>query len=46
MPKITNNGTQNASVQLQTFGGNTITITINNVAAGASSDYANYSAGL
>lgn len=44
MPKITNNGTQNASVQLQTFGGNTITI--NNVAAGASSDYANYSAGL
>ena len=41
--RITNNGTQPASVQIQTSGGNTVNI--NNVAVGASSDYANYSVG-
>ena len=41
--RITNNGTQVASVQIKTSGGNTVNI--NNVAAGASSDYANYAAG-
>ncbi|GAA3959421.1 hypothetical protein GCM10022407_03190 [Hymenobacter antarcticus] len=41
--RITNNGTQNASVQIKTSGGSTVNI--NNVAAGASSDYANYAAG-
>ena len=41
--RITNNGTQTASVQIKTSGGNTLNI--NNVAAGASSDYANYAAG-
>ena len=41
--RITNNGTQPVSVQIKTSGGNTVNI--NNVAAGTSSDYANYSAG-
>ena len=41
--RITNNGTQRASVQVQTSGGNTVNI--NNVDPGASSDYANYAAG-
>ena len=41
--RITNNGTQRASVQVQTSGGNTVNI--NNVAVGATSDYANYAAG-
>ena len=41
--RITNNGTQTASVQIKTSGGNTLNI--NNVAAEASSDYANYAAG-
>ena len=41
--RITNNGTQPASVQIKTSGGSTVNI--NNVAAGASSDYANYAAG-
>ena len=41
--RITNNGTQTASVQIKTSGGNTLNI--NNVSAGDSSDYANYAAG-
>jgi Holliday junction resolvase len=41
--RIANNGTQVASVQVKTSGGNTVNI--NNVAAGATSDYANYAAG-
>ncbi|MFC6224921.1 hypothetical protein ACFP2F_16860 [Hymenobacter artigasi] len=41
--RITNNGTQKASVQVKTSGGSTINI--NNVDPGASSDYANYAAG-
>ena len=41
--RITNNGTQRASVQVQTSGGNTVNI--NNVDSGASSDYAAYAAG-
>ena len=41
--RITNNGTQSAGVQIKTSGGNTVNI--NNVAAGASSDYASYAAG-
>lgn len=41
--RITNNGTQRASVQVKTSGGNTVNI--NSVDPGASSDYANYAAG-
>ncbi|WP_426059465.1 hypothetical protein [Hymenobacter sp. B1770] len=41
--RITNNGTQKASVQVKTSGGNTINI--NNVDPGTSSDYANYAPG-
>lgn len=41
--RIINNGTQKASVQVKTSGGNTINI--NNVDPGTSSDYANYSPG-
>ena len=41
--RITNNGIQVASVQVKTAGGNTVNI--NNVATGATSDYANYAAG-
>ena len=41
--RITNNGTQRASVQVKTSGGNTINL--NNVEPGASSDYASYAAG-
>ncbi|GAA3989005.1 hypothetical protein [Hymenobacter antarcticus] len=41
--RITNNGTQIASVQVKTSGGNTVNI--NNVAPGVTSDYANYAAG-
>ena len=41
--RIANNGTQVASVQVKTSGGNTVNI--NNVASGATSDYANYAAG-
>ena len=41
--RITNNGTQVASVQVKTSGGNTVNV--NNVASGATSDYANYAAG-
>ena len=41
--RVTNNGTQKASVQVKTSGGSTVNI--NNVDPGASSDYANYAAG-
>ncbi|WP_303312792.1 hypothetical protein [Hymenobacter sp. BT730] len=41
--RITNNGTQTASVQVKTSGGNTINI--NNVAPGTSSDFASYAPG-
>ena len=41
--RITNNGTQKASVQVKTSGGNTVNI--NNVDPGTSSDYANYAPG-
>jgi hypothetical protein len=41
--RITNNGTQKASVQVKTSGGNTINI--NNVDPGTSSDYASYAPG-
>lgn len=41
--RITNNGTQKASVQVKTSGGNTINI--NNVDPGTSSTYANYAPG-
>ena len=41
--RITNNGTQKASVQVKTSGGNTVNI--NNVDPGTSSDYSNYSPG-
>ena len=41
--RITNNGTQTASVQVKTSGGNTLNI--NNVVSGTTSDYANYAAG-
>ena len=41
--RIANNGTQVASVQVKTSGGNTINV--NNVAAGATSEYASYAAG-
>ena len=41
--RITNNGSQRASVQIKTTGGSTVNI--NNVDPGASSDYANYAAG-
>lgn len=41
--RITNNGTQRASVQVQTSGGNTVNL--NNVDPGVSSDYANYAEG-
>ncbi len=40
---IANNGTQRASVQVQTSGGNTVNI--NNIEPGQTSDYANYAAG-
>jgi hypothetical protein len=42
--RITNNGTQRASVQVQTSGGNTVNL--NNVDPGTSSDYANYAPGV
>ena len=41
--RITNNGTQKASVQVKTSGGNTINI--NNVDPGTSSAYASYAPG-
>ena len=41
--RIANNGTQTASVQVKTSGGNTVNI--NNVASGVTSDFANYAAG-
>lgn len=41
--RITNNGTQRASVQVKTSGGSTVNV--NNVDPGASSDYASYAAG-
>ena len=41
--RIINNGTQNASVQIQTSNGNTVNI--NNVDPGTSSSYSNYAAG-
>lgn len=41
--RIANNGTQQASVQVKTSGGNTVNI--NNVAPGATSDFASYAAG-
>ena len=41
--RITNNGTQRASVQVKTSGGSTVNI--NNIDPGASSDYANYASG-
>ncbi|WP_143434683.1 hypothetical protein [Hymenobacter roseosalivarius] len=41
--RITNNGSQRASVQVQTTGGNTVNL--NNVDPGTSSDYASYAAG-
>ena len=41
--RITNNGTQRVSVQVQTSGGNTVNI--NNIDPGNSSDYASYAAG-
>ena len=41
--RITNNGSQKASVQVKTSGGNTINI--NNVDPGTSSDYASYAPG-
>ena len=41
--RIANNGSQVASVQVKTSGGNTVNV--NNVAAGVTSDYANYAAG-
>ena len=41
--RITNNGTQKASVQVKTSGGNTINI--NNVDPGTSSEYASYAPG-
>jgi len=42
--RIINNGTENASVQIKTSGGNTINI--NNVAPGLSSPYASYAPGI
>lgn len=42
--RIINNGTKEASVQIKTSGGNTENL--NNVPAGMSSDFRNYSAGL
>lgn len=41
--KIINNGTQKASVQIKTSGGNTVNI--NNVDPGTSSSYSSYAAG-
>jgi hypothetical protein len=41
--RITNNGTNKASVQIKTSNGNTVNI--NNVDPGTSSDYASYAAG-
>ncbi len=41
--KITNNGTQKASVQIKTSGGSTVNI--NNVDPGTSSPYSSYAAG-
>ncbi len=41
--RIINNGTKNASVQIQTSNGNTVNI--NNVDPGTSSPYSNYAAG-
>ncbi|GAB3241856.1 hypothetical protein GCM10027346_37740 [Hymenobacter seoulensis] len=41
--RIANNGTQRASVQVQTTGGNTVNL--NNVDPGTSSDYASYAPG-
>ncbi len=42
--RVINNGTQKASVQIQTSGGNTVNI--NNVDPGTSSSYSSYAAGL
>lgn len=42
--KITNNGTQVVSVQIQTSGGNTINI--NNIQPGSASDWQTYAAGM
>ncbi|MDZ4203400.1 MAG: hypothetical protein U1C46_01160 [Bacteroidales bacterium] len=42
--RIINNGTENASVQIKTSGGNTVNI--NNVAPGTSSPYASYASGI
>ncbi len=42
--RIINNGTQKASVQIKTSGGNTVNI--NNVDSGTSSAYSSYAAGL
>lgn len=41
--RIINNGTQKASVQIQTSGGNTVNI--NNIEVGSTSDYSSYAAG-
>jgi hypothetical protein len=41
--RIANNGTQRASVQVQTSGGNTVNL--NNVEPGTTSSYASYAAG-
>jgi len=41
--RIKNDGTDKASVQIQTSGGNTINI--NNIATGTTSDFASYAAG-
>ena len=42
--RIINNGTADASVQIKTSEGNTVNI--NNVAAGSTSAYSNYAAGI
>ncbi len=42
--RIINNGTQKASVQIKTSGGNTVNI--NNVDPGTSSPYSSYAAGI
>jgi hypothetical protein len=41
---ITNNGTNDASVQIMTSGGNTVNI--NNIAVGTTSEYASYEPGV
>lgn len=42
--RIINNGTEKASVQIKTSGGNTVNI--NNIDPGTSSDYSSYAPGL